>query len=113
MATTDREKEREAELEGAMYTNCLTSTVVRSAMLPPVLWTDKEAIQFCARTCNRVTPENIRVIRIMNSLHISQIMLSESYYQDVLDGKYAGVSALDTPAEMTFDAEGTLCTPWL
>ena len=97
----------------AMYTNCLTSTVVKSAMLPPVLWTDREAIQFCVRTCNRVTPESIRVIRIMNSLHVSQIMLSESYYQDVLDGKSAGVSALDTPAELAFDAEGTLCTPWL
>ena len=97
----------------AMYTNCLTSTVVKSAMLPPVLWTDREAIQFCVRTCNRVTPESIRVIRIMNSLHVSQIMLSESYYQDVLDGKYAGVSALDTPAELAFDTEGTLCTPWL
>lgn len=97
----------------AMYTNCLTSTVVRSAMLPPVLWTDREAIQFCVRTCNRVSFDTLRMIRIPNSLHLSQIMLSESYYQGVLDGKYAGVSALDAPAEMVFDEEGTLCTKWL
>ena len=97
----------------AMYTNCLTSTVVRSAMLPPVLWTDKEAIQFCIRTCNRVTKESIRVIRIQNSLHISQIMLSETYYQDAREGRYPGLAALDAPAPLCFDREDTLVTPWL
>ena len=95
----------------AMYTNCLTSTVVRSAMLPPVLWTDKEAVQFCIRTCNRVTPENIRVIRIPNSLHISRIMLSEAYLQDALAGRWPGLEVLDEPESLCFDKDGTLLTP--
>lgn len=97
----------------AMYTNCMTSTVVRSAMLPPVLWTDKEAIQFCIRTCNRVTKENIRLIRIPNSLHLSQIMLSESYLPDALAGRWQGVEVLDEPAPLCFDADGALTTSWL
>ena len=95
----------------AMYTNCLTSTVVRSAMLPPVLWTDKEAVQFCIRTCNRVTPENIRVIRIPNSLHISRIMLSEAYLQDALAGRWPSLEVLDEPESLRFDKDGTLLTP--
>ena len=96
-----------------MYTNCITSTVIRSAMTPCVMSTDKEAVQFCIRTCNRIDVQNPRVIRIQNSLHIGQVMLSEAYYADVLTGKYAGLTALDAPAAMTFDEQGTLTTPWL
>ena len=96
-----------------MYTNCMTSTVVKSAMVPCVMSTDKEAVQFCIRTCNRIDKDNPRVIRIKNSLHIGQVMLSEAYYADVLAGKYPGLTALDAPADMTFDEEGTLTTEWL
>ena len=97
----------------AMYTNCMTSTVVKSAMVPCVMSTDKEAVQFCIRTSNRIDKDNPRVIRIKNSLHIGQVMLSEAYYADVLAGKYPGLTALDAPADMTFDDEGTLTTEWL
>ena len=97
----------------AMYTNCMTSTVIKSAMVPCVLSTDKEAIQFCIRTCNRIDKENPRVIRIQNSLHIGQIMLSAAYYEDVKAGKYPGLTALDAPQDITFNEEGTLTTPWL
>lgn len=97
----------------AMYTNCITSTVIRSAMVPCVLNTDKEAIQFCIRTCNGIDQKRPRVIRLQNSLHIGQIMLSGAYYEDVLSGKYPGLQALDEPAELSFDKDGTLNTPWL
>ena len=97
----------------AMYTNCITSTVIRSAMIPCVLSTDKEAVQFCLRTCNRIDGDHPRVIRIRNSLHLGQVMLSEAYYRDVLAGKYDGLTALDAPEDMLFSEEGTLTTPWL
>ena len=97
----------------AMYTNCITSTVIKSAMVPCVLSTDKEAIQFCLRTANRIDRDNPRVIRIQNSLHVGQIMLSAAYYQQVLDGAYPGVTALDAPAPLSFDARDALQTPWL
>ena len=97
----------------AMYTNCITSTVIRSAMVPCVLNTDKEAIQFCIRTCNRIEKEHPRVIRIQNSLHIGQLMLSEAYYADVVAGSYPGLTPLDTPEDMIFNKEGSLTTPWL
>lgn len=97
----------------AMYTNCITSTVIRSAMIPCVLSTDKEAVQFCLRTCNRIDGDHPRVIRIRNSLHLGQVMLSEAYYRDVLAGKYDGLTALDAPEDMLFSEEGTLTMPWL
>ena len=95
----------------AMYMNCMTSTVIKSAMIPCILWNDKEAIQFCLRTCNRVEPAHARVIRIPNSLHVGQIMLSEAYYEDVVAGKYEGVTADSVPAELSFDQDGALTTP--
>lgn len=91
----------------------MTSTVIKSAMVPCVMSTDKEAVQFCIRTCNRIDKDNPRVIRIKNSLHIGQVMLSEAYYEDVLAGKYPGLTALSAPAELQFDEAGELTTPWL
>ena len=94
----------------AMYTNCMTSTVIKSAMIPPILWTDKEAIQFCIRTCNRIDITKPRVIRIPNSLHVGRIMLSEAYLADVQAGRWPGLTALSEPQTLEVDSEGTLQT---
>ena len=91
-----------------MYPNCITSTVINSARIPCVLATDKEAIQLCIRTCNGIDQSNPRVVRIPNSLHIGQIMLSKSYYEDVKAGKYPGLEALDEPSELEFDEDGNV-----
>ena len=93
-----------------MYPNCLTSTVLKSAGIPIVVATDKEAVQLCIRTLNNVDNDKIRMIRIPNSLHIEHIMLSEAYYEDVIHGKYEGVQAESQPDYMEFDSEGTLIT---
>lgn len=93
-----------------MYPNCITSTVLASARIPCVVANDKEAMQICIRTCNEIEMEKARVVRIPNSLHIGEIMLSEAYYEDVLAGRYPGVTAVDAPAELVFDEEGNLLT---
>jgi len=93
-----------------MYPNCLTSTVLRSAIIPIIMATDKEAIQACIRTLNGVDKDHARIIRIHNSLHIGEIMLSEAYYKDVVQGHYTGLSAESTPQPLEFDVEGNLLT---
>jgi hypothetical protein len=94
-----------------MYPNSLASTVIKSATIPLVVATDKEAIQVCIRTLNGVDRAKARIIRISNSLHIDRIMLSEAYYEDVVQGNYDGLDAEDEPQYMQFDLEGTLVTP--
>lgn len=94
-----------------MYPNCITSTVLASARIPCVVSSDKEAIQICLKTCNKIDINHARVIRIANSLHIGTIMLSEAYYNDVKTGKYPGMEALDEPEYMEFDTDGNLITP--
>ena len=93
-----------------IYTNCFTSTVLRSGMMPPVVYDDKEAIQACIRTANQIDREHARIVRIKNTLHIGEIMLSEAYYEDVKNGRYPGVTALDEPQELEFDEQGALLT---
>ena len=94
-----------------MYPNCITSTVLASARIPCVVADDKEAVQICIRTCNKIDQNHVRIVRIANSLHIDRIMLSEEYYRDVKAGKYPGLEALDEPEEMEFDQAGNLVTP--
>lgn len=92
------------------YPNCLTSTVLKSAGIPIVVADDKEAIQLCIRTLNNMDKNNVRIIRIPNSLHIEHIMLSEAYYEAVLQSKYSGLYAEDEPGYLEFDNEGSLVT---
>lgn len=100
----------EMDLE-KMYPNCITSTVLASARIPCIVAGDREAIQICIKTCNKIDQKHVRVIRIANSLHIDRIMLSESYYEDVKNGRYPGVEALGQPEELQFDELGNVITP--
>lgn len=93
-----------------MYPNCITSTVLASARIPCVVSTDKEAVQICIKTCNKIDQDHVRVVRIPNSLHIGSIMLSEAYYEDVKAGKYPGLEAVDEPKELEFDGDGNVIT---
>lgn len=94
-----------------MYPNCITSTVLASARIPCVVASDREAIQMCIRTCNRIDKDDPRVIRIPNSLHIGRIMLSRAYYDGVRAGKWPGLTALSEPEPLRFDESGALLTP--
>src|SRR5574344_852532 len=94
----------------AMYPNIITNTVIKSGIIPIVMSTDKEAIQFCIRSLNGVDKEHVRVVRIHNSLHIGNIMLSEEYYKDVTAGKYSGLTAEGVPEKLSFDNEDNIIT---
>lgn len=91
-----------------MYANSITSTVLKSAGIPLVLASDKEAIQLCIRTLNGADKAKLKVIRIPNSLHLEHIMLSEAYYDDVVAGRYSGLEAAGRPEYLQFDDEGNL-----
>ncbi|MCH3918485.1 MAG: nickel-dependent lactate racemase [Spirochaetia bacterium] len=96
-----------------MYPNCITSTVLASAKIPCIVYSDKEAIQLCIRTCTGLSGKQPYVVRIPNSLNIGQVMLSERYYNDVIGGKYPNVHAVDQPKALEFDQAGMLQTTCL
>ena len=63
------------------YPNALTSTVFLPIKLAMVLRDDKMAIQGAVKTCNFVTPPDLDMVLIRNSLAMDKLYLSESYWE--------------------------------
>lgn len=88
------------------YPNLITSTVLENARIPVIMKNDKEAIQVCIKTCTGIDKNNIRIIRIQNTLQVEHILLSEAYYQEAQTNQHLIIES--TPHEMVFDENGAL-----
>ncbi|MDQ0198021.1 hypothetical protein J2S10_001162 [Neobacillus ginsengisoli] len=65
------------------YANGLTSTVVAPTKIATTLPTDKQAIQAAIKTCNILDFKNVKMVRIKNTLVLSEIEVSESLLEYV------------------------------
>jgi hypothetical protein len=90
------------------YANGLTSTVVGPTHMPTVLESDYDAIRAAIKTCNARDLSQARVIRIKNTLHLGDIMISESLLEQAKTTP--GVEITGVPEELAFDAAGNLIT---
>jgi hypothetical protein len=61
----------------ATYENIFTSTFVRRGFLPIVMETDAQALGFCKRVVRAIPTENLRIMRIRNTLEIRDLLVSE------------------------------------
>lgn len=86
---------------GAMYTNSITATILGPSKLPTILNNDKEAIIIAIKTCTRIQSENVRIVRIKNTLELDEIEVSEAYYNFIKDNKEFEI--ISQPYEITFD----------
>ncbi|MFL6559094.1 MAG: hypothetical protein ACJ8MO_23615, partial [Bacillus sp. (in: firmicutes)] len=59
------------------YANGLTSTVVSPTKIATTLPNDKQAIQAAIKTCNILDFRNVKLVRIKNTLVLSEIEVSE------------------------------------
>lgn len=89
-----------------VYPNALTAKVSTVAKVPMVLATDKLAIQAAIKTCEKIGPEGVRVVRIRNSSHVDEIFVSENLLPEV--EAHPQMQAADPPAELQFDGEDSL-----
>ena len=94
-----------ADLE-ASYINAITSTVFKCVRLPMILKNDYYAMAACIRTCNEVDRDQIRMVRIPNTLEIGEILISESMMADAR--KNPRIEILSEPEPMRFDENGNL-----
>ena len=76
------------------YPNGITSTVPLTVKIPMVLKNDRQAIQAAVRTCN-VDPAKVRMVRIKNTLSLSEIEISESLVPEA--NQCAGIEVTDVP----------------
>ena len=90
----------------AMYLNMITATFVEKARIPIVLSSDKAAIQTALATCWRLDPANARYCQIRSTLHLDEVLLSPSLFEDI--GTDSGVERRTEPKTLRFDNEGNL-----
>ena len=88
------------------YPNALTSTVPISVKIPMVLENDRHAFQAAIRTTNLVRKEEVRLVRIKNTIAMDEIEISENLVEEARGNpSLQGISDAFT---LPFDAEGNL-----
>lgn len=90
----------------AMYTNAVTATILDPAKIPVVMNNDREALALALRTCNRVTPETARIVRIKNTMNLNHILVSEAYLPEIEANESLTIKG--SARSLEFDASGQL-----
>ncbi len=90
----------------ASYMNAVTSCCPEAVRIPPYYDSDREAIEIALNTIGDTPPQNTRIVRILNTLKLEEIMISEAVLPDA--EQMDNVSIMGSPGEMAFDAKGNL-----
>jgi hypothetical protein len=88
------------------YPNALTSTVTGPVKLPMVLKNDRQAIQAAVKTCNAPVLENVRMVRIKNTLKLEEILISQALLDEALSNPK--IDIVSGPFMLPFDSKGNL-----
>ncbi|MPN16290.1 hypothetical protein SDC9_163628 [bioreactor metagenome] len=88
------------------YPNAITSTVLCTVRIPAVMDSDKEAIQICVSVCNEIDKKNPRIVRIPNTMHVGDILISEAHLEEAKANP--NIEILGEPEYMPFDENGNL-----
>lgn len=88
------------------YPNCITNTLVGPVKIPAVMMNDQVAIKAAIKTCNFIDKTNPRIIRIKNTLKISEIYISEALMDEAMKEETIGI--LDEPKNLIFNKFGNL-----
>jgi len=90
----------------AMYLNALTTSFTQRAMLPMILSNDREAVVSAIKSLGTVTPEECRIIRIRNTLQLSEIFVSETVFKEIHE--MPSISVLSPPGPLVFNSKDNL-----
>jgi hypothetical protein len=86
--------------------NAITACAPGGAKVPPTYDTDREAIETALSCIGLTPPEKARVIRIKNTLMLSEIEVSEAFQADV--ARRPDLTPIGDPRPLSFDAAGRL-----
>jgi len=86
------------------YCNALTSTVFAPVMMPMVMECDRDAVAAAIKACNARDLARARVVRIKDTLHLDDILISEAMLAEA--GAHPRLTVVGEPAAMKFDGEG-------
>jgi hypothetical protein len=88
------------------YVNCFTAMTPEKGRVPPTGETDREAIEWAFQTIGAVEPQDARVVKIKNTLHLDKIYISQSLATELKSQPDWEIE--DEACEMCFSKEGTL-----
>ncbi len=89
------------------YANVITAANLDGAAIPIVMNDDHDAIALAVKTVVRVKPDDCRIVRIRNTLHLSEIEVSEPMLAE-LRARPESFEVLSEPQPLSFDAQGNL-----
>ena len=88
------------------YPNSITSTSLKVDAIPVMLANDKLTIQCAIKTSNCADIEKVHLIRIKNTLHISEILVSETMLDKVRE--IHNMTITGVAEDWKFDSNGNL-----
>ena len=86
--------------------NLITTGAFDLAKVPMWFDSDKEAIEVALGMIGLTAPQDARIVRIKNTLHLTEMDVSEPLLQEV--ARNSRLSVLTTPSPFSFDIDGNL-----
>jgi len=90
----------------ATYPNCLTGAVTESAKIPMMFDSQRLAIQAAIKTLQGCDKSRLRIVRIRDTLHISEIEISDAMLEEARLNPSTEI--LSAPSQLRFDTHGNL-----
>jgi len=90
----------------ATYTNAITATYLARVQIPVTMETDREVMETALKVCGQPDLDKVRVVRIKNTLNLSDIWVSETIWEEIREKDV--FSRTGGSQELTFDAKGNL-----
>ena len=91
------------------YINCMTGNAPSGAAIPIYYETDRKVLEAALKTVGLVEPENAKVLRIHNTLELSDVLVSEAYRPQVEKREDLEIAA--EAKDLEFNDKGDLL-PW-
>lgn len=90
----------------ATYENVITSTFTERGKMPIVADTDQQAMQYAVRTSGPVSPEDLRIIRIRNTLRLDEMVVSQKIWEEIRENP--NIEKIEECTEL-FNDSGSIC----
>ncbi len=88
------------------YINCMTGNAPAGAMIPIHYDSDRKNLEVALTTVGLVEPQNARLLRIRNTLELTEVLASEAYLPEA--ERRDDLTVVDPPADIPFDKAGDL-----
>jgi hypothetical protein len=90
----------------ATVINCMTGNAPSGAAIPIHFATDRECLAKALETVGFVEPEKAKVLRIRDTLHLAEVLVSAAYAKEIESRDDLSIEA--PAADMEFDGKGDL-----